>query len=254
MTIGTTIFHEDVRAYFRREGYAILPDVLSAEQLTALRSELDRHISEIDDEMDELGTDVAGLSHRGSRYFVANRMTVNPVLRDFVLGDTMAEVCRTFLGDDCWFFLEQFVVKFAEVGMTFSWHQDSGYLKQTIPDHQRPYLTCWIALDDMSEANGTISVLPFSRGLYDGITEHVRDDASNDLVGYSGDDPGDPVLIPAGWMAVFATTLLHRSSANTTDKARRSYIVQYSGEPLMRPDGAAAIHAIPFLVDGQRVT
>jgi ectoine hydroxylase-related dioxygenase (phytanoyl-CoA dioxygenase family) len=242
------------RDHFEREGYAILPDILSSEQLEILRHELDSHIAEADAEMDAAGTDMLGLNHRGKRYFVSNRMPANERLRSFVLGETMADVVRDFLGDDAWFFLEQFVVKLAEVGMTFSWHQDSGYLKQQIPDHERPYLTCWIALDDMTEENGTISVLPFSRGSYSGITEHVRDEATNDLVGYTGDDPGVPVLISAGSIAVFKTTLLHRSSANTTDKARRSYIVQYSAEPLLRPDGVPAINAIPFLVAGERVT
>jgi ectoine hydroxylase-related dioxygenase (phytanoyl-CoA dioxygenase family) len=48
-------------------------------------------------------------------------------------------------------------VKAAEQGMPFSWHQDSGFI-----DHRhRPYLTCWIALDDMTEANGTVYLLPY---------------------------------------------------------------------------------------------
>jgi hypothetical protein len=37
--------------------------------------------------------------------------------------------------------------------------------------------------------------------------EHVRDKQSNDLVGYFGDDPGDPVIVPAGSIACFSSTL-----------------------------------------------
>jgi hypothetical protein len=45
------------------------------------------------------------------------------------------------------------------------------------------------------------------------------DEDTNDLVGYSVDDPGDPVIMPAGSMACFSSTL-HRSGANTTDRVR----------------------------------
>ena len=71
-----------------------------------------------------------------------------------------AEVCRATLGDTAYLFWEQYVVKGAEAGMKFSWHQDSGYVGY--PDH-KPYLTCWCALDDMSEENGTVYVMPFSQ-------------------------------------------------------------------------------------------
>ena len=69
-------------------------------------------------------------------------------------------------------FLGAVVIKGAETGMKFSWHQDSGYVNY--PDH-KPYLTCWCALDDMSEANGTVHLLPFSRsGIRSWVHAHRR--------------------------------------------------------------------------------
>jgi hypothetical protein len=35
--------------------------------------------------------------------------------------------------------------------------QDSEYIK----DNEVPYISCWIALDDMSEDNGTLYVVPY---------------------------------------------------------------------------------------------
>jgi hypothetical protein len=43
------------------------------------------------------------------------------------------------------------------------------------------------------------------------VVEHVRDEETNNLVGYFGDDPGDPVIVPAGSIACFSTTVFHRS-------------------------------------------
>ena len=238
---------------FRTQGYAIVPGAIDDGTLDVLRHELDRYLTEIDAEMDAAGTDVLGLSHRGRRYFVGNRVLRSEALASFVFSDVMASICQATLGDDVWFMLEQFVVKFAEVGMTFSWHQDSGYLKHTIPTHALPYLSCWCALDDMTEENGTIYVLPYDRAGGPGIIDHVREAATNDLVGYWGDDPGDPIIVSAGDIVVFSSTSMHRSGANTTDAPRRSYLCQYTAEPILRPDGTPHINAIPFLAEGRRV-
>ena len=238
---------------FGELGYTTLPGAIDAADVTMLREELDRFIGEIDAEMDAAGTDTMGLNHRGSRYFVANRVHRSERLQSFVYGNLMASICRSTLGPDAWFFLEQFVVKFAEVGMNFSWHQDSGYMKKQLPDHERPYLTCWSALDDMTEDNGTIHVLPFPRAGGGAIVDHVQDPATNDWVGYWGDDPGDPVIVEAGTVVVFSSTLLHRSGPNQTARPRRSYLCQYTAEPILRADGTPQINAVPFLADGARV-
>ena len=122
-------------------------------------------------------------------------------------------------------FNEQYVVKAAEHGMRFGWHQDSGFIDYA----HRPYLTCWIALDDMTEANGTVYLLPYSRAGTRDVVKHVRDKESNDLVGYFGDDPGDPMVVPAGSIACFSSTLFHRSGSNTTDRMRRVYVARILG-------------------------
>jgi hypothetical protein len=68
------------------------------------------------------------------------------------------------------------------------------------------------------------------------VVEHVRDEETNDLVGYFGDDLGDPVIVPAGSIARFSTTVFHRSGPNTTDRMRRVYVAQYTAEPLLSED------------------
>lgn len=251
---STAVSHQQ-REAFATEGYVVLPDLIGAEELAMLRREADAAVAAIDAQMDAAGTDTLGINHRGSRYFAANNLGRSEELRRFVFGETLEPLCRAFLGDDVWFFLEQFVVKVAESGMQFSWHQDSGYLKQMLPSHERPYLTCWCALDDMTVENGTIWVLPFSRGIYSGITPHHQDPTTNDWVGYEGDDPGDPVEVPAGTVVAFSTHLLHRSGPNTTGKPRRGYVVQFSAEPIMRADGSGPVNmAEPHIRGGVRVS
>jgi ectoine hydroxylase-related dioxygenase (phytanoyl-CoA dioxygenase family) len=235
---------------FREEGFFVLKDAVPPGDLDTLRGECQRFIDERDREMDRLGVDKLDLDHRGSRYFV-HAFGKSPMVERFLSSELMVQVAQAALGDTVYLFNEQYVVKAAEQGMRFSWHQDSGFI-----DHpHRPYLTCWIALDDVSEANGTVYLLPYSRAGTRDVIEHARDEESNDLVGYFGDDPGDPVIVPAGSIACFSTTLLHRSGPNTTDSVRRVYVAQYSAEPILSEDGSQPLRlAEPLLVEGKRLS
>jgi ectoine hydroxylase-related dioxygenase (phytanoyl-CoA dioxygenase family) len=222
---------------FGDEGFFVLENVLPASELEALRGECERLVAERDREMDRLGVDTIDLDHRGSRYFIHAYGKSAPIER-FLFSDLMARIARAALGSTVYLFNEQYVVKAAERGMKFGWHQDSGF----IPYAHRPYLTCWVALDDVTEANGTVYLLPYSRAGTRGVVEHIHDQETNDLIGYFGDDPGDAVIVPAGSIACFSSTLFHRSGPNTTDEVRRVYVVQYSAEPILSEDGSRPRH------------
>jgi ectoine hydroxylase-related dioxygenase (phytanoyl-CoA dioxygenase family) len=231
---------------FRDEGFFVLESVLPASDLDMLRGECQRFIDERDQEMDRLGVDKLDLDHRGSRYFV-HAYGKSRAIERFLRSDLMVAIATAALGDTVYLFNEQYVVKAAERGMKFSWHQDSGFVGY----EHRPYLTCWIALDDVTEANGTVCLLPYSRAGTRDVVEHVRDEESNDLVGYFGGDPGDPVIVPAGSIACFSSTVFHRSGPNTTGGMRRVYLAQYTAEPLLNEDGSGPrFLAEPLLVDG----
>jgi ectoine hydroxylase-related dioxygenase (phytanoyl-CoA dioxygenase family) len=217
---------------FKEEGFFVLEGAVPEDDLEALRGECQRLIDERDREMDQLGVDTIDLDHRGSRYFV-HAYGKSQQVEGFLRSDLMREVATPALGETVYLFNEQYVVKAAERGMKFGWHQDSGF----IPYAHRPYLTCWIPLDDVDEANGTVYLLPFTRAATRDVVEHVRDEDTNDLVGYFGEDPGDPVTVSAGSIACFSSTLFHRSGANTTDRMRRVYLAQYSAEPILNEDG-----------------
>jgi ectoine hydroxylase-related dioxygenase (phytanoyl-CoA dioxygenase family) len=235
---------------FADDGFFVLDGVVPPSDLELLRRECDRLVRERDLEMDRQGVDKLDLDHRGRRYFI-HAIEESPEMRRFLFSDLMAQIARTALGDTVYLFNEQYVVKAAERGMRFSWHQDSGFVGYP----HEPYLTCWIALDEVSEANGTVYLLPYARAGTRDIVAHVRDEETNDMVGYFGDDPGDPVVVPAGSIACFSSTVFHRSGPNTTEHMRRVYVAQYSAEPVLNEERSAPRHlAEPVLIEGERVT
>lgn len=234
---------------FINEGYFILESAIPQHHMNLLRGECQTFIDKMNTRMDAENTDVIGINHRHKRYFVSNCFRQQPSLREFLFSDLMANICRATLGENAYLFWEQYVVKGAEAGMKFSWHQDSGYVGY--PDH-KPYLTCWCALDDMSEENGTVHLLPYSRSGIRSWVHHIVEPGSNDKVGYFGSDPGISVVVPAGSIAVFSSFVFHSSGANITNKMRRVYLAQYSCEPILSPDKSKLWgNAEPFLNNGQ---
>lgn len=242
--------------HFVKEGYAVFEGVLAGPMLDLLRDECTTVITREDARLDTLGVDVDGISHRGKRYFAGECQRRQPALRTMLFSQTMADICRATLGPDAYFFYDQYVVKGASTGMPFSWHQDSGYMVGNGgPADHLPYLTCWCTLDDTTIANGTVRILPYSQvPPSTGIIPHTRQPGSNDLVGWTGDEQGIALEVPAGSVVAFSSLALHATGANTTDKMRRVYLAQYSAEAILNP-GTRHLrrNAAPFLRDGRQV-
>lgn len=253
--ILNSVVSDEQREQYHAEGYMILERVIPDDMLQMLREECSYFLGYYDALMDTRGMRTEGINHRGKRYFIANRYRLSPRMRDFLFSPLMAEVTQSVLGPDVYLFNEQWVVKAAEQGMKFAWHQDSGYVKAGDPQtRHRPYLTCWCTLDDVNEENGTVYILPHSRGgTRSTIYTHSQEDGTNDLVGYTGDDPGIPVIVPAGSIVAFSSYTLHRSGANRTKRMRRIYLAQYSAEPIKSTKGERWALDVPFVRNGELV-
>ena len=243
------------REQYKSEGYMVLPGVIPPAMLNMMREECSYYLGYYDSIMDAKGVQTENLSHRGKRYFINNRYRLSNRLYQFIFSDLMAQVAEATVGPEAYLFHEQWVVKGAEQGMKFSWHQDSGYVKWYNPTTEhKPYVTCWCTLDDVSEENGTVYLLPHSRGgTQDRIIDHFKEEGTNDLIGYTGSDLGDPVVVPAGSIVAFDSYVFHRSGPNRTDRMRRIYLPQYSASPIARPDGNPWAMATPFLKDGKNI-
>ena len=248
------ISKENIEA-FHSEGFTVLPDVLTKADLEMLRLECAYFVGFTDSWLIEKGISVFGITHLGKRYFISNRYRYSQTLWSFLFGSLMQKITTAFLGPEVYLFNEQWVVKGANQGLQFAWHQDSGYVKFRDPKTQHdPYLTCWIALDDMSSENGTISVMPHAKfGTQNKILDHRVEAGTNDLVGYDGDDPGTEISVEAGSIAVFSSTSLHCSSANRSDSSRRAYLAQYTAKPIYTSEGQLWAQAVPFVKDGENV-
>lgn len=242
--------NDEARKQYRDNGFFVLKDVIPAPELHVLRSRCDELVAAQNAEMDKLGADVLNLSRRNSRYFVFLAYKDHPDLGKFIFSDLMAEICRATIGDTAMLFWEQFVVKGTDKkGAEFGWHQDSGYVDRA----HKPYVNAWVPLDDVNEENGTIYLLSYGLAGTREKVEHKPVPNSSDRVGYFGKEKGVPVICPAGSIAVFSSTVFHRSGPNYTPMMRRAYAIQFSPEPVLEPDDSLKGLAEPFLENGKRL-
>ncbi|MGO9931919.1 MAG: phytanoyl-CoA dioxygenase family protein [Steroidobacteraceae bacterium] len=242
---------------FATEGYAVFEGVLKGPMLEMLREQCSVFVAREDARMDALGVDTIGISHRGKRYFANQCQRVQPALRHMLFSPVMAEVCRATLGDDVYFFFDQFVVKGPESGMPFGWHQDSGYVVGNGgPADHLPYLTCWCPLDDATKENGTVNLIPFTANPASrDILPHLRQAETNDLLASVDGAKMRTVEASAGSVVAFSSRMLHSTGPNLTSKLRRVYLAQYTAEAMLNP-GTRHLrnNAVPLLWHGEQVT
>ena len=236
---------------FHEEGYFVLESVIAEHDLTELRLECQKWLDLQIACMESVGAETLGLSHKEKRYSLACRHEESPILERLLFGDLMMEIIRSVVGKEAYLFLELFVIKSANTGIPFAWHQDSGYL---LGNPHKPFVSLWCALDDMTEENGALSVLPYSRAESIDVVEHSKDKETNDLIGYRGSDPGIAIPVPSGSVIVMSSTTFHCSGTNKTDKPRRAFLASYSPEPVTGRHGMLWNQAVPFIKDGIRVS
>src|SRR5713226_8904242 len=124
MTAAAPVTAGNIERY-REEGFFILDSIIPPHVLQSLRAGCLHLIGQRDAEMERLGVDRLDLDHLGRRYFMP-AYDHSRAAREFLFSPVMIAIARAALGEGACLFSEQYVVKAAERGMTFSWHQDSG--------------------------------------------------------------------------------------------------------------------------------
>jgi ectoine hydroxylase-related dioxygenase (phytanoyl-CoA dioxygenase family) len=215
---------EQARAY-DEQGFFVFEDAFDADAVAAVRAEIDPVEAAVEQELRATTEDGRLFIYRaGEITFTTHLVTRSPALRELVASPPLSDLAVDLLGPAVRLYWDQAVYKKPGTASPFPWHQDNGY---TFVRPQQ-YLTCWIALSDVTEANGCPWVVP---GLHRRGTLAHR---TTDLGFVCLDDAPDAVPVPAraGSIVVFSSLTPHCTGPNETDDVRRAYIVQYA------PDGA----------------
>ena len=215
-----TINDEQVQQ-FREQGYFILENVFTPGEMDDLTGVIEAYQRRHDEALREKGG-TEGISRAGEISFTSHLAEKDEKLREFCLRPEFVTIATRLLGPDVDLYWNQAVFKGPEGEKEFPWHQDDGYT----PVEPSPYLTLWLALNDATEENGCISVIPGSHK--QGRVPHRPSPIG--LICHELDDPDQGVMVPvkAGSMAVFQSLMFHKSGVNRSKGVRKAYILQYS--------------------------
>jgi ectoine hydroxylase-related dioxygenase (phytanoyl-CoA dioxygenase family) len=236
---------------YREHGYFVLDRAVDEATLAVLRHEADLGIEEEAESLRRGDARFVPVSTLDDRYVVNGRSRKTVAIRELLLGELMADICRASIGPEAYLFSETFVCKMPKNRTGWIWHQDSSYLASVGLGHYPPNLSVWIAIDRMTLENGTLRLVPWS---LTGIREVVPHDLANkpwdsdDVVNF-GQHPETVFPVEAGSIVVFSGVIPHASAPNASDTVRRAYLVQYSSCPIEK-DGRPVQLAVPLLLGG----
>ena len=234
-TISPT-YQQDIE----QQGFAIVENVLSPEEVDALRVAIEQAIVE--------SRDSTSVRDRGGVYAIRNVTEVVPEVRALHQHPGISQLVAPILGAEAMLVRGLMFDKSPESNWGIFWHQDLSIAvrqREAIPDfgpwsikagiqHVQPpphilqnMLTVRLSLDDCLETNGALRVLPGSHQ-----SSRLNMLESEML---QQNTPPETCCVKSGGAVIMRPLLLH-SSHRATDIARRRVIhLEFAAEPLPEP-------------------
>lgn len=218
----------EVVAHYRREGYLVLPALFGAGELApveaAIRELTARALSGQDDsrilELEPEPVDGERVPRR-----IYSPYDQHEAFRALATAPRLLDCIEALIGPGFNLQHSKLNMKPARVGSVVEWHQDLAYFPHTNDD----LVTTLIYLDDATEENGCLQVLPRHHHHF---FSHA--DADGEFVGMITEDLGEhrygrpvPLAAPAGSVILMHCILPHSSLPNLSDRPRRTLIFEY---------------------------
>lgn len=209
-------------AFYKNEGYLSLPGLIQSEAVQAIREEIFEVLAAngVSRSMLSAATTQADKLRQCSEYLAGS------MLDELINGSAIKAVASRLLEGDAHVYLPFSAVKSAGGGGMFHFHQDNNYTRH---EPAVGSINIWVALVDMSPANGCLQVIPRShnggqlqsRNSDDGDTHQQLDVDSMACL---------PIRMRAGDAVAFTRWTVHGSGQNVTDIPRVAYALQFHRE------------------------
>ena len=230
---------------FQRDGYVNGGLALDEDKVEDLRSELARVIA--DDGKPDVKQPVSlrNLSRDDNHpvYQIVNIWEASAPFHKLTSNAKIVEEIAQLTGASklkVWH--DQIQYKPAETGGVNMWHQDAPLWPIILPMTE---VSAWVALDDVDEGNGCMSMVPGSQA-WGNQMAFIRDLESYDAMPDTFEDKSIAVIrrpVKKGEVHYHHALTWHGSHANTSDRPRRAIAIHYmtdetryvaSGEHLMK--------------------
>jgi phytanoyl-CoA hydroxylase len=212
--------------HYERDGYLVVEDVLTNQQVAALRKVADDWVEA--SRAVEVNGEVFDLEPRHSPDHpqvrrIKNPAAVNEAYDSVMRSAAVLDIVAQLLGPDIRYQSTKLNMKSAGVGSPVEWHQDWAFYPHTNDD----VLAVGVVIDDMTVHNGCLLVVPGSHkgpvlnhhanGQFVGSVDPTHIDASSCV----------PLEARAGSITIHHARTLHGSAPNTSGRPRRLFLIEY---------------------------
>jgi len=231
MAVATpTMTLEQQKAHYEEQGYLVFPELLDQQELAVLRAALAEVLEEAEG-LTETNEKFSVTRGDDGRYYV--RRIFSPIAHhkafyDLVFNPKILDVVENLIGPNIQLHHTKLNLKPpSSREARFEWHQDYPFFPHTNFD----LLAVMIYLDDSTEENGCLTIIPGSHKW--GPRNHLfsKDGAFSSQLEDKRvvEDPARQIKVPvpAGGMELHHCNMLHSSTANLGTKPRSAIIIQY---------------------------
>ena len=216
---------------YRRDGYLVVHDVLTAAELENLRKIVDGLVEAsrsvtTHDAVYDLEPTHSPEEPRVRR--IKEPHSVHPAFRDVAFSKKIADILTPLIGmtSGIRYQTGKLNMKSAGHGAAVEWHQDWAFYPHTNDD----LLAIGLYLDDCGLDNGPLMVIPGSHTWP--IIDHHADGVFCGAIDPSATDVDFSKAVPltgkAGSMTIHHVRMVHGSSLNTSGRPRRLLLFQYT--------------------------
>lgn len=221
---------QEIANFWNENGYYVLENALSPEEVEELRAETARICAGEAGELPGASPRMEGESDDDLlRRFLCIHFPhkISPVMHDALSHPAVVEVLTSVIGPNVKAMQSMLFIKAAgKPGQ--AWHQDEDY----IPTRDRSLTGAWLAMDDATIENGCLWIIPGSHkpGILWDQEWHgdTRFDCSHESVNFPySDEDAIPVEVKAGAVVFFNGYTLHRSLPNRAKSGYRRALVNH---------------------------
>ncbi|WP_170604932.1 phytanoyl-CoA dioxygenase family protein [Ruegeria arenilitoris] len=218
----TEVLSNEQVASYRENGYLLLENHLPESILIEIRNEISRFEEEAKgmiESNDRLDLEDSHTPEDPRLRRIKLPHKISEIMRDLMYSDLILAPARDLIGPNLRLHTTKLNMKSAGYGAAVEWHQDYAFYPHTNDD----ILAIGVIIDDMESQNGPLMVYPGSHKgpVYDHHVEGVFAGAfvPEDV----GLNPADAVELkgPAGSISIHHGRIVHGSSLNTSESARR---------------------------------
>jgi len=220
---------EDQVAFYRENGYLVVPNVVDAETIAAMRGIVEEYVENARDVTANDSVYDLELTHTPERPRVRRIKTPHkhhPFFKAMAADRRITGILAKLLGPNIRLHGSKLNMKAAGYGAAVEWHQDWAFYPHTNDD----ILATGLLLDDCDIENGPLMVIP---GTHKGPTFDHHADGS--FCGALDPDAtrldfskAVPLTGAAGSMTIHHVRLVHGSSLNTSSRPRRLLLHEYA--------------------------